>query len=151
MPSRSTFMRTLVPIRSRPIALRRVLASRTGLPSISITISPTLSPALSAAEPLSTWVMTAPRPCLRSKARASSGVRSWAWAPSRPRLTSPWAINWPIISCAILIGMAKPIPMLPPLWEKIAVLMPTSSPLRLTSAPPELPGLIEASVWMKSS
>ena len=33
----------------------------------------------------------------------------------------------------------------------IAVLMPISSPRRLTSAPPELPGLIEASVWMKSS
>ena len=31
------------------------------------------------------------------------------------------------------------------------MLMPTSSPLRLTSAPPELPGLIAASVWMKSS
>ena len=32
---------------------------------------------------------------------------------------------------------------------KLAVLMPTSSPRRLTSAPPELPGLIDASVWMK--
>ena len=29
--------------------------------------------------------------------------------------------------------------------------MPTRSPRRLTSAPPELPGLMEASVWMKSS
>ena len=32
-----------------------------------------------------------------------------------------------------------------------AVLMPTSSPRALTSAPPELPALIAASVWMKSS
>ena len=32
-----------------------------------------------------------------------------------------------------------------------AVLMPTSSPRALTSAPPELPTLIAASVWMKSS
>ena len=31
------------------------------------------------------------------------------------------------------------------------VLMPMSSPRAFTSAPPELPGLIAASVWMKSS
>src|SRR5216683_2266207 len=33
----------------------------------------------------------------------------------------------------------------------MAVLMPTTSPLRLNIGPPELPRLIEASVWMKSS
>ena len=33
--------------------------------------------------------------------------------------------------------------------EKIAVLMPTTFPSRSTSGPPELPGLIAASVWMK--
>lgn len=33
----------------------------------------------------------------------------------------------------------------------IAVLMPTNRPSRVISAPPELPGLIDASVWMKSS
>ncbi len=33
----------------------------------------------------------------------------------------------------------------------VAVLMPTSSPREFTSAPPELPTLIAASVWMKSS
>jgi hypothetical protein len=31
----------------------------------------------------------------------------------------------------------------------MAVLMPTSAPLASTSAPPELPGLMAASVWMK--
>jgi hypothetical protein len=51
----------------------------------------------------------------------------------------------------MLIGMAKPMPMDPPLWEKIAVLMPMTSPLRFKSGPPELPGLMEASVWMKFS
>ena len=45
--------------------------------------------------------------------------------------------------------MAKPMPTLPPEGVKIIELMPTSSPRRFTSAPPELPGLIEASVWMK--
>ncbi len=49
----------------------------------------------------------------------------------------------------IAVGMAKPMPTEPPEREKIAVLMPTSLPSRSTSAPPELPGLIAASVWMK--
>jgi len=50
----------------------------------------------------------------------------------------------------MLAGMAKPMPTLPPLGARMAVLTPTSSPRRLTRAPPELPGLIEASVWMNS-
>ena len=49
----------------------------------------------------------------------------------------------------MLAGMAKPMPIEPPLREKIAVLMPTRSPFMSTSAPPELPGLMAASVWMK--
>ena len=52
-------------------------------------------------------------------------------------------------SAARLDGIAKPMPTLPPEGVQIMVLMPTSSPFRLTSAPPELPGLMEASVWMK--
>ena len=43
------------------------------------------------------------------------------------------------------------MPIEPPEGEKIAVLMPTTSPFMLNSGPPELPLLIEASVWMKSS
>ena len=49
------------------------------------------------------------------------------------------------------MGMAKPMPIEPSVWEKIAVLIPMTSPLRLRSGPPELPGLIEVSVWMKFS
>ena len=45
--------------------------------------------------------------------------------------------------------MANPTPSLPPLLDEIAVLMPMTSPSRLTSGPPLLPGLIAASVWMK--
>ena len=53
-----------------------------------------------------------------------------------------------------LIGIAKPTPMLPPSPVRlpptvaIAELTPTTSPSRLTSGPPELPGLMAASVWM---
>ncbi len=46
-------------------------------------------------------------------------------------------------------GMAKPMPCEPPEREKIAVLMPITRPAPSISAPPELPGLIAASVWMK--
>ena len=48
-------------------------------------------------------------------------------------------------------GMAKPMPTLPPEGEKIAVLTPITSPFRLKVGPPELPRLIGASIWMKSS
>ena len=41
--------------------------------------------------------------------------------------------------------------VLPPDGSMMAVLMLIRSPRRLISAPPELPGLLEASVWMKSS
>ena len=47
--------------------------------------------------------------------------------------------------------MAKAMPTLPPDGEKIAVLMPTTSPLRLKAGPPELPRFTAASIWMKSS
>ena len=52
---------------------------------------------------------------------------------------------------ARLDGMAKPMPMLPPERERMAELIPMRRPSMSTRAPPELPGLIEASVWMKSS
>ena len=42
------------------------------------------------------------------------------------------------------------MPTLPPERERMALLMPTTSPDMLTSGPPELPGLMAASVWMKS-
>ena len=45
---------------------------------------------------------------------------------------------------AVSIGIAKPMPLAP--WPQIAVLMPMSRPSALSSGPPELPGLIEASV-----
>jgi hypothetical protein len=36
-------------------------------------------------------------------------------------------------------GIAKPMPMFPPVGETICELIPTSSPAVETSAPPELP------------
>ena len=42
------------------------------------------------------------------------------------------------------------MPTLPPLWLSIWELMPITWPSPLISGPPELPGLIAASVWITS-
>jgi hypothetical protein len=44
--------------------------------------------------------------------------------------------------------MAKPMPALVPDGEMIAVVTPITRPAESSSGPPELPGLIAASVWM---
>ncbi|MNR04181.1 hypothetical protein D3C85_1201190 [compost metagenome] len=49
----------------------------------------------------------------------------------------------------MVAGTAKPTPVDDPVREKMAVLMPIRSPSMSTRAPPELPGLMAASVWMK--
>jgi hypothetical protein len=46
------------------------------------------------------------------------------------------------------IGMAKPIPALVPDGDRIAVLTPITRPAESSSGPPELPGLMAASVWI---
>jgi hypothetical protein len=42
--------------------------------------------------------------------------------------------------------MANPTPAYTPVLEKMAELIPITSPLRFNKGPPELPGLIAASV-----
>ena len=49
---------------------------------------------------------------------------------------------------AVLLATAKQMPCAPMI---MAVLMPMTSPGEETSAPPELPGLSAASVWITSS
>ena len=71
--------------------------------------------------------------------------------PSQPRVTSPSLMICSSTLLASDTGIAKPMPCEPPLCENIALLMPTRLPPLSTSAPPELPGLTAASVWMKSS
>ena len=51
--------------------------------------------------------------------------------------------------CAVATGIAKPTPLLPPPSDAIAVLMPMTFASASTRGPPELPGLIGASVWMR--
>ncbi len=47
-------------------------------------------------------------------------------------------------------GTAKPTPSPPPLADLIWELMPSTRPRPLSSGPPELPGLMAASVWIAS-
>ena len=49
------------------------------------------------------------------------------------------------------IGTAKPTPSLAPELVSICWLIPTTRPAPSSSGPPELPGLIEASVWIAPS
>src|SRR6266705_2415995 len=53
-------------------------------------------------------------------------------------------------AAAMSVGTAKPTPSLPPDSERIESLMPMTLPSRSASAPPELPGLIGASVCRTS-
>ena len=47
-----------------------------------------------------------------------------------------------------LTGMEKPTPEFVPVLVRMELLTPMTSPARLSSGPPELPGLMAASVWM---
>ena len=120
------------------------------LSSMATMTSPGSRPAFSAELASSTSTTTTPlgRPPGDStpKALANSLFSGCTMAPTNPRFTSPLSINWASTALTMLAGMAKPMPTLPPVGAKMAVLMPTRSPRKSTSAPPELPGLIGASV-----
>jgi len=143
---RTYLMSIVSPEPRRPIALRSSAASVIFSLLTSTMMSSTCNPASSAAEPGSTIEIRAPLSTSISSALATSRSIVWIETPSRPRRTSPWSSNCRMIELAIVVGTANPIPTLPPERLMIAELMPTSSPRMLTSAPPELPGLIDASV-----
>ncbi len=146
LPSRSTVIFTLVPGWSWAISLRRTLLSLTLSPLIAVITSPALTPAFAAGLPASTSPTSAPVVPLRPSDSARAGVMLWIVTPSLPRRTSPFSISCVMTLRAMFAGIEKPIPMLPPEGERICELMPISSPAVLTSAPPELPRLIDASV-----
>ena len=111
-----------------------------------------LSPAFSAGLSLVTSTITAPLASLSLKVAAASLLTGRIWTPSQPRTTFPFSRSCGRISLAMLIGTANPTPedcWVPPVM--IMVLMPITSPLVFSSGPPELPGLIEASVWIIST
>ena len=132
------------------MAMRRCSSgtSRT-LPPLSSTItSPGRRPATSAGPPFITSATRTPSRSRTPKLEASSSVTSWMATPSQPRTTRPLAISWLMTTFASLIGIEKPMPCPA---ATMAVLMPMTLPSRFRRGPPELPGLIDASVWMKFS
>ena len=150
-PSRITLTETFVPTGVWATRFRNSLTVCTSLPSNSTITSPRCKPAFRAGPCSFTSLTRAPFCSLTLKALARSGVISWMATPSHPRTTFPILMRLSAMGLASETGTANPMPSLPPVREKIAVLMPMSSPLRFTSAPPEFPGLMDASVWMKSS
>ena len=91
---------------------------------------------------------SAPRGVPRPSASAVGSSTFWMRTPSQPRRVSPNSRSCWITGTAVAAGTAKPMPTEPPVGDRIAVLMPITSPFMLNSGPPELPLLIEASVWM---
>ena len=110
-------------------------------------MSPALIPPLSDGLFSATLATSAPLGSSNFSTSAISFVTVWILTPSHPLLVSPNSINWLITFCALLEGIAKPIPIEPD-WPNIAVLIPTTSPSILNNGPPELPWFIDASVWM---
>ncbi|GBD13818.1 hypothetical protein HRbin24_01860 [bacterium HR24] len=104
-------------------------------------------PARAAGPPATTCVMTTPCSTGRLNWRASWGVTSTSATPRKARSTRPCCISASMMGRAVAVEMANPTPSAcPP--RITAVVMPTTSPRMFTSGPPELPGLMAASVWM---
>ncbi|MNN36721.1 hypothetical protein D3C81_1506260 [compost metagenome] len=125
--------------------------SPAGSPLMLRITSPSCNPAFAAGPSRKIPATTMPGRSFMPYDSASSWLSGCTSIPSQPRITWPCSMIDFITSSASFTGMAKPMPCEPPDLEKIAVLMPIRLPLASTSAPPELPGLIAASVWMKSS
>jgi len=144
-------IRRLFPARTRPNVLRRSDAESMACSPIFTTMSPGSICDFAAGERGITRVISAPLRVVAVSEEVYSWGKSSLITPRIPRLISPYWISWAVSNCIRFMGMAKPIPILPPPGARMAVFMPISSPRKFTSAPPELPGLMEASVWMKSS
>src|SRR5436190_1212715 len=131
--------------------LRRQAELRRELPRHGLHGDAERRPAPLAGPPSATDVTSAPWASGRLKLFARSVVTRWIVTPRYPRTTWPEAASCVRTGLARLMGIAKPIPTEPPDRETIAALIPTAWPWALMSGPPLLPGLMDASVWMKSS
>src|SRR4030066_237503 len=148
VPPRRISRTTSVPGEMPATAFWNSLTPPTRVPPKEITMSPPRSPADPAGLPGKTRLTNTPFSPLAPNDSASSGVRSWMPTPSHPRRMVPVLASSRSISRTVLMGIANPIPW-PPLT--IAVLIPTTSPRVLRRGPPEFPGLMDASGWIRSA
>ncbi len=117
------------------------------MPSTAINMSPGLIPAAADGEPGVTAVTSTPPGRSRPSCTALAVVSASPSAPIQP-VTSLPVFPAPMKTRTMFDGIAKPTPFEPPDGDAIAVLMPSRRPPMSSNAPPELPGLIAASVWM---
>ena len=138
-------MDTVVPGRVATTRFWRSRVSSTGAPSYSTMTSAACMPASSAGPSGSTDETTTPRgassPSTSYPVRGTSPMRM----PITPRVTLPPRSSGSR-SRTVLMGTANPTPALARRSLMIAVFMPMTSPRTFRSGPPELPGLIAASV-----
>ena len=106
-----------------------------------------LIPPFSAGSPGMTDRMSTPFGSLSFRRATSSSVSSAMLTPSQPHSTLPFDASCGTRTLMRFDGIAKPIEPL----RAAMLFTPTTSPAMFTSGPPEFPGLIAASVWMKSN
>ena len=150
LPARRTITSTDLPTPAAPTTCFKCPKFRIFTPLNSVITSPRRMPPFSAGLPLPTCVTWAPCGLSMLSFSARSKSTGLMLMPSQPRTTFPFSMSCGMILRAMLLGMANPMPMFPVVKPPVAikVLMPTSSPRMLISAPPLLPRLIGASVWM---
>ena len=141
LPLRITSIGILVPGAVCEIAHLDWLIESTFCESTFIIRSFCSNPATSAALSGTIFFTIAPEPSFEE---ASS-------TPRKPLRIPPLSTISVSTFLTILTGIANPIPILAPVWEIMAVLIPIRRPLASSKGPPELPLLIAASVWMKFS
>ena len=151
----------MVSVALSPRAAARTKPSRddvllTAWPSNATMVSPDFRPALSAGPPLTTALPVALE-VMRAPARvtpSASTVSVLTVTPSATCLTEPFFTISSATRLTRLDGMAKPMPMEPEELESedeepavaMEELMPITSPAALKVGPPELPGLMAASI-----
>ena len=126
--------------------------SATGVPPSCAWMSPPFSPAFAAGLPAVTRLHE--RAALdRQQARRTRSRRSPSSRRGRRTGRCPLVLRSLSFCLTVSIGIAKPMPTLPlpPPPVSICELMPMTRPVASSSGPPELPGLIAASVWMTLS
>ena len=130
-----------------PLALLVGLALPASAQRTTGSISGTVKDATGAALPGVTEETMAPEGDFNPKSAKPSRGTAVTATPIRPRTTLPCR-NCGSSSRTRLLGTANPIPMFPSFtaFVMIAVFMPITSPRAFNSGPPELPGLIAASV-----
>src|SRR2546425_944944 len=115
-------------------------------PSNSTMTSFARTPPRSAGSPGMTSRTSTPRGSRSLSRSRSASVTSPIDTPSQPHSTLPFVASCGTSCWTRLDGIAKPIEPL----RAAMLLTPITSPAMFTSGPPEFPGLIAASVWMKS-